>query len=97
MCWSSSGVEDVPAVAARAHEPHAAQQPQLVGDGGLRQAEQLGEVADRHLGARERVEDAHARASPSTLKVSARAVDRGLVEQPRLRAEHMSDVLICSA
>ena len=34
--------------------------------------------------------------SPSTLKVSARSIDRRVVEQPGLQSEHMSDVLICS-
>ena len=51
MCWSSSGVVDVPAGAARADEPHAAQQPQLVRDGGLADADERGDVADAQLGA----------------------------------------------
>ena len=55
------GVEDRLAVAARTHQPHVAQQPQLVRHGGFAQPEQLGDVADTELGAGDRVEDADAR------------------------------------
>ena len=61
-------VVDVPAGAARLHEPHAAQQTQLMGDGGLGESEELREVAHRHLGAGEGVEDPHARSVAEDLE-----------------------------
>ena len=54
------GVEDHLARRGGADEAHAAQQPELVRDGRLAEAEQRRDVADAELGARERVEDPHA-------------------------------------
>ena len=54
-------IEDDAAVAARADQPHAAQQPQLVRHRRLAEAEHRGEIADAQLAMRERVEDAHPR------------------------------------
>ncbi len=47
--------------AAPAHEPHAAQQPELMRHGRVAQADDLRDLADAPLGPRDRVEDAHAR------------------------------------
>ena len=54
-------VEDHPAGAPRPHEPHVAQQPQLVRDRRFGQVEATGEILDAQLGPRERVQHAHAR------------------------------------
>ena len=86
-------VVDVPAVAARLDQPHAAQQPELMGDGRLGEAEQLGEVADRHLGAGERVEDADARGIAEDLERFGQVDGRRVVEEAAPSAAHMS---VCS-
>ena len=83
------GVEDHAAVAARPHQPHAAQQAQLVRDGRLAEAEQPGEVADAELGAGERVEDAHARRIAEDLERLGQGADRRLGEQRRLERGHL--------
>ena len=54
------GVIDEPAGASRAHEPHAPQQPQLVGRRGFADADERGDVADAELAARQRIEDPYA-------------------------------------
>ena len=50
-------VEDHAPARRGADEAHAAEQPQLMGDGRFAQTEQSREVADAQLGPRERVED----------------------------------------
>ena len=75
-------VVDVAAVAARLHEPHAAQKPQLVRHRGLGETKNLGQVADRHLGPRERVEDTDARRIAEHLERLGEVEDRLLVEEP---------------
>src|SRR5262249_26452458 len=52
------GVEHHLAVAARPHEAHATEQPQLVRDERIAEPEQPGQIADAQLGPRQRVEDA---------------------------------------
>ena len=78
-------VVDVLAGAARLHEPHAAQQAELVGDGGLAEPEQLGEVADRHLGPGQGVEDAHAGGVPEDLEGLGQGGRRGVIQEARLQ------------
>jgi len=56
-----------------------------MGDGGLRQAEQRREVAHRHLGAGERIEDAHARGVAEDLEGLGKIGDRRLVEETPLQ------------
>ena len=80
-------VVDVAADAARLHEPHAAQQAQLMGDGGLGESEELREVAHRHLGPGEGVEDAHARGVAEDLEGLGQSGDRRLVEQSALQLD----------
>ena len=75
------GVEDHAAVAARPDEPHAAQQAQLVGDGGFAQPEEPAMSQTQSSVRDERVEDPHARGVAETLKVSASVDDRRLVER----------------
>jgi hypothetical protein len=52
------GVEDLPASPTGTDEAHAAQQPELMGDRRLADADQPGEVADAELARGERVDDA---------------------------------------
>lgn len=80
-------VVDVPAGAARLHEPHAAQQTQLMGDGGLGESEQLREVAHRHFGAGEGVEDPYARGVAEDLEGLGQGGHRRLMEKPRLQLD----------
>jgi hypothetical protein len=78
-------VVDVPAVAARFHEAHPAEQTQLMGDSGLGETEELREVAHRHLGAGEGVEDSHARGVAEDLEGLGQGGHRRLVEEARLQ------------
>lgn len=55
------GVEDLSSRATRTHEPQAAQQAQLMRDGGLREVHPARKVLDAEFGAREGVEDPDAR------------------------------------
>lgn len=54
------GVENHPAIAARADDAGAAEQPQLVRDGRAAHAQPFGDVADAELALSEGVEDADA-------------------------------------
>ncbi len=54
------GVVDQAARAARAHQTHTPQQPQLVRRGGLADADERGDVADAQLARGQRVEDSYA-------------------------------------
>ncbi len=74
-------VVDVLAGAPRFHEPPATQQPELVGHRGLRQAEQLRQVAHRNLAVGERIEYANPRGVPQHLEGLGQRGDRRLVEQ----------------
>ena len=76
-------VVDVAADPARFHEPHAAQQAQLMGDRGLGESQEAGEVADRHLGPGEGVENAHARGVAEHLEGLGQRGDGRLVEEAR--------------
>jgi hypothetical protein len=78
-------VVDVPANAARFHEPHAAEQMQLMGNGGLGESEELREVAHRHLGAGESVEDSHTRGVAEDLEGLGQGGHRRLIEEARLQ------------
>jgi hypothetical protein len=78
-------VVDVPAVAARFHEAHPAEQTQLMGHSGLGEAEELGEVAHRHLGAGEGIEDPHACGVAENLEGLGQSSHRGLIEEARLQ------------
>ena len=78
-------VVDVAAGAARLHEPHATQQSQLMGDGGLGEPEEVGEVADRHLGPGEGVEDPDPRGVAEDLEGLGQGGDGRLVEEARLQ------------
>ena len=66
-------VVDQPAGTARPDQAHAAKQAQLMGDGGLADADERGDVADAELAAGQHVEDRTRVGSPSTLKVAASA------------------------
>ena len=78
-------VVDVPAGAARFHEPHAAEQTQLMGDGGLGESEKLREVAHRHLGAGEGVEDPHTGGVAKDLEGLGQGGDRRLIKEACLQ------------
>jgi hypothetical protein len=78
-------VIDVAADATRLDEAHAAQQAELVGDGGLGQAEQAGEVADRNLGPGEGVEDPHPGGVAEDLEGFGQGGDGRLVEEAPLQ------------
>src|SRR5262252_8642674 len=54
-------VVDEPAVPPRTDESHAAQQPELMGDGRLADADTRRQLVDAELRARQRIEDADAR------------------------------------
>jgi hypothetical protein len=54
-------VVDQPAGAAWAHEPHAAEQPELVRDRRFADVDERRDVADAQLAGRERIEDANTR------------------------------------
>jgi hypothetical protein len=78
------GVVDQAARAARAHETHAPQQPQLVRRSGLADADERGDVADAELARRQRVEDPHAcRIAEDAERVSKR-FDRACIHQQGL-------------
>jgi hypothetical protein len=51
------GVVDLPTSTPRAHEPHAAKQPELMGGGGLTDPDKRRDVADAELARRERVQN----------------------------------------
>jgi hypothetical protein len=54
------GVEDQLAGAALADEARLAEETELMGNGRIRQSEEVGDVADAELGAEEGIEDADA-------------------------------------
>ena len=79
------GVVDVLAVAARSHQPHAAEQPELVRHGRLRESHHFSEVAHRYFRIRERVEDAHARRVAQDLEGLGQGGHGRLIEEARLQ------------
>ena len=79
------GVVDVLAVAPRSHQSHDAQQPELVRNRGLRQSENVGEVAYRHFGLCERVQDAYPRRVAQHLEGLGQRGGRSLVEKATLQ------------
>ena len=92
-------VEDLPAGAPRAHQPHAAQQPELVRHGRLADADQRRDVADAALAAGERVEDADAGGIPEDAERVARSPRRSRSQQEpasraRVSASQMRNVAV---
>ena len=83
-------VEDLPAVAAGAHEAHAAQEPELMRDGGLRQPEDVGEILYTQLGPGERVENADAGRVAEHLERLGERQNGRLAEQPGRRLAEMN-------
>jgi len=77
------GVEDLTAVAARADEAHAAQEAQLMRDGGLRQPEDAREVLDAELRSGQHVEDPDAGLVAEDLEGFGERRHRRLAEQRR--------------
>jgi len=75
------GVEDQLSGAALANEPRVAQEAELVGDGGLGDAEEVGDVADTELGAGEGVEDADASGVTEDLECVGEGVDKLAIEE----------------
>ena len=67
--------------AARLHQPHAAQQPKLMRHGRLAQPEDAREVADRHFGPRQRIQNPDARRVAQDLEGLSQGGDGALVEQ----------------
>src|SRR5258708_1350749 len=69
----------------RVEEPDAGEQGEVMGEGGLAEPEELGEVADRHLGPGERVEDAHARGIPQDFEGLRQGRRRRVVQEAGLQ------------
>ena len=79
-------VVDQPPGAARPDEAHAAQQPQLVGDGRFADANERGNVADAELAGRQGIEDAHARRIAEHAERVGERFDRSRRSSARLAA-----------
>ena len=75
-------VVDLPPSAPRAHEAHAAQQPQLVRDGRLADPDQLGDIADAQLSAGERVENPDSRRIAQHSERVGERLNGGVGHQP---------------
>src|SRR5687768_7655022 len=75
------GVVNQPSVPARAHDPGVSQEPKLVRDGGFGQAEELGQMADAQLAARQDVEDANPRGIAQDFEDIGEGADRVRVQE----------------
>ena len=83
-------VVDVLAGAPRFHEPPATQQPELVGHRGLRQPEQLRQVAHRDLAVGERIEHANPRDIAQHFECLGQRGDRCTDRAGACSIEHMN-------
>ena len=86
------GVENLAADAASADQAHAAQQAELMGHGGLRQAEHVGEILYTQLASEQRIEEADSCRVAEHLEGLSERADGRLVEQAGRRRLCLVDI-----